>query len=196
MTQRFHIRSAYTAVIPTKREEERERKIVLKPSVWIKANCRNLCICTEQKKKRKFLPSVMKRFAQDDPIAWLPLASSRTKRWSDVHSINLDNYIYVRPSIVSHRTRVHRFTFSFLPFCTCAHLLVHGAVRRVARRAAYSTYGREIHTKRCTRYFLGRPICDFFPQTPYDSPCWLYNSNLGAFLSRIIGYTLFCAPLK
>lgn len=80
-------------------------------------------------------------------------------------------------------------TFSFLPFCT--RVSVH------ARRRLRGGHIRYTYFLRTRRYVTVHTLLSrstymrFFSQTPYDPR--LYNSNLGSFLSRIIGYTLFCA---
>lgn len=55
---------------------------------------------------------------------------------------------------------------------------------RYIRRRAYATFSVDLYAI----FFLK-------PHANLHDGC-MANSNLGAFLSRIIGYALFCAPLK
>lgn len=79
-------------------------------------------------------------------------------------------------------------------FCHFAHAYPSTHVVEYAAGTLASTYFLRtrryvtVHTLLSRSTYMG-----FFSQTPYDPPCRLYNSNLGSFLSRIIGYTLFCA---
>lgn len=113
------------------------------------------------------------------------------------HSINLDNYDVSRNDVqATTYIRMAPITFSFLPFC------IHTRIRPRSRSRPRSGNIRYTYFLRTRRYVTVHTLLSrstymgFFSRTPYDPPCRLYNSNLGSFLSRIIGYTLFCARFK
>lgn len=100
----------------------------------------------------------------------------------------LTSIITMCPVTTSSRIRMP-ITFSFLPFCT--RVSVH--TRRIRGwhiRYVFSTYAEVRYGAHAT---FSVDLYGIFFSNPIRSS--MYNSNLGSFLSRIIGYTLFCAYL-
>lgn len=145
----FRTPSVYTAVISKKREEEREwekergKSCKLEPTAEVSASLPS--------RKNKILPSAIKDSPKMTRLPDCLIASclSRAKKRSDVRATMHTRLTWIITTYfraLKYLSRIHRFTFSFLLFCTCTHLLVHGAA--AARRAAYFLCTEEKYIRR------------------------------------------------
>lgn len=107
---------------PLSRQNERKKergksRLKKKSSAWIKANCRNVCICTERKKKKKKENNFSLRLRKDSPRWWPDcLIASRfianEATYTRLTWIIIRTYP-VRPSIASY-TPIYFLVFAIL----------------------------------------------------------------------------------